>query len=534
MSVNKFRFGVRKTVGSPSVEGAMGIETLASHAANPSAHCDYVRKGTIPRVFDVSEHLTNPLDHCNGFLRRDEVMTSHLEFVKAKLKSYTGDASNYQKLSGLQRHVVTAFVLNQVLDDLGLLGGSDDFFLKGNVVTTSGTVPTVDLDAYVPSYALFMNNMKSFYLAWDAFRKEFSALERDFLDVKDAASEAYIAAAKTGYVITVDSKFVDGKKYYVYSTGERKMTLANVTPGDDVPADTYYVSLRDVVAELLAKDGYVLTNDETYIGDMQYYKFNYETLSMEVYAAEYDTPIAELGLYVKQRDVNDRMADEIVGKNGFVYTEDKIFYDSKTYYVWNARFRRMDEATVDKSMYVTPETYFEKIVFSMVSGATKNIIMSPTNSVAFPMHIVNVAADKTYKVGYGVASGMTEFVGLTIPADVIELIGAKHVGIIIDQTGTLLLAGSVSFTGNANEPSVVEAYLDNEWVTMGSFPPTHVTKDGFNSGFNVTPVSMQINVEAGTYIRIRGGTLDSNVYTWQYGVARVVATKLENGPDGQV
>ena len=158
MSVNKFNFGICKAVGTPSVEGAMGVETLASHTNDPAAHADYVLKGCIPRVFDETEHLLSKTAHAGEYIRRDEVMLSHYDYLATKDASYTKNSSNYMKEAGVKRHVVTAYVLRQVLDDLGLLSGFKltDYVPRSAVVTTK-SIPQGDtnyFDSLVPSYAL--------------------------------------------------------------------------------------------------------------------------------------------------------------------------------------------------------------------------------------------------------------------------------------------------------------------------------------------------------------------------------------------
>lgn len=192
MSVNKFNFGICKAVGTPSVEGAMGVETLASHTNDPAAHADYVLKGCIPRVFDETEHLLSKTAHAGEYIRRDEVMLSHYDYLATKDASYTKNSSNYMKEAGVKRHVVTAYVLRQVLDDLGLLSGFKltDYVPRSAVVTTK-SIPQGDtnsFDSLVPSYAL-LRQLKTTVDADIAAMKnvvtKFENKYNDFLTITD-------------------------------------------------------------------------------------------------------------------------------------------------------------------------------------------------------------------------------------------------------------------------------------------------------------------------------------------------------------
>lgn len=219
MSVNKFNFGICKAVGTPSVEGAMGVETLASHTNDPAAHADYVLKGCIPRVFDETEHLLSKTAHAGEYIRRDEVMLSHYDYLATKDASYTKNSSNYMKEAGVKRHVVTAYVLRQVLDDLGLLSGFKltDYVPRSAVVTTK-SIPQGDtnsFDSLVPSYALlrqlkttvdadiaamknvvikFENKYNDFLTITDTINADLKAVQADVTEIKEASGKALVPA----------------------------------------------------------------------------------------------------------------------------------------------------------------------------------------------------------------------------------------------------------------------------------------------------------------------------------------------------
>ena len=219
MSVNKFNFGICKAVGTPSVEGAMGVETLASHTNDPAAHADYVLKGCIPRVFDETEHLLSKTAHAGEYIRRDEVMLSHYDYLATKDASYTKNSSNYMKEAGVKRHVVTAYVLRQVLDDLGLLSGFKltDYVPRSAVVTTK-SIPQGDtnsFDSLVPSYALlrqlkttvdadiaamknvvtkFENKYNDFLTITDTINADLKDVQADVTEIKEASGKALVPA----------------------------------------------------------------------------------------------------------------------------------------------------------------------------------------------------------------------------------------------------------------------------------------------------------------------------------------------------
>lgn len=237
MSVNKFNFGICKAVGTPSVEGAMGVETLASHTNDPAAHADYVLKGCIPRVFDETEHLLSKTAHAGEYIRRDEVMLSHYDYLATKDASYTKNSSNYMKEAGVKRHVVTAYVLRQVLDDLGLLSGFKltDYVPRSAVVTTK-SIPQGDtnsFDSLVPSYALlrqlkttvdadiaamknvvikFENKYNDFLTITDTINADLKAVQADVTEIKEASGKALVPAygKNTSADITFTLSATDG------------------------------------------------------------------------------------------------------------------------------------------------------------------------------------------------------------------------------------------------------------------------------------------------------------------------------------
>lgn len=365
MSVNKFRFGIRKAVGTPSAEGAMGTETLASHTSNPSAHADYVRKNCIPRVFDETEHLLNKTVHASNYLRRDEVMTSHMDYILAKDTSYTKDSSNYTKEDGVKRHVVTAFVLRQVLDELGLLGGTTDYLAKSAVVRSDSGTPLGDWDELVPSYKLLQDigstitaNNNAMQKSVDKFIKDCGASVASASAVaSSAAATANSAAGHNGYVLTADTEYVADKTYYVWDPKTSTMfTAADIVPGAAIPADTVYEKVRDVIRPPVVEAGYARSEDTEVITGKTYYKYDYKTGAMAVATVAVDTNPAEADLWELLTDLTTRP----MAHAGYALTQDRVLDPTKTYYVYNYASRTMEAVGTPTAADIT--LYWEKLV----------------------------------------------------------------------------------------------------------------------------------------------------------------------------
>lgn len=154
MATTDFRFRVSKAVGSPSVQGAASMETLANHTENPGPHPQYMRKSYVGLGFDLTSHLANRLHHAGNFALRDELMTSKLDYERQKNASLVHDPNNYMATTGVKAHVVTAYVLNQILKDVGL-DGSAEALTYSNLVNTYDTKVTVP-SRYAPTWEIFL------------------------------------------------------------------------------------------------------------------------------------------------------------------------------------------------------------------------------------------------------------------------------------------------------------------------------------------------------------------------------------------
>ena len=149
-----FRFRVSKAVGSPSVQGAATMETLANHTENPHPHPQYMRKSYVGMEMGLTEHLANRLHHARNYALRDELTTSKLDYERYKLQSLAHDASNYMTQSGVKAHVITSYVLNQILTDVGL-DGSVKALTYNNLVNSYDTKVT-DASKYAPTWEIFL------------------------------------------------------------------------------------------------------------------------------------------------------------------------------------------------------------------------------------------------------------------------------------------------------------------------------------------------------------------------------------------
>ena len=161
MATSDFRFRVSKAVGSPSVQGAGSMETLANHTENPHPHPQYMRKSYVGLDLGLTEHLANRLHHARNYALRDELTTTKLEYERYKLISLARDVSNYMAESGVKAHVITAYVLNQILDDVGL-DGSVEALTYNNLVNSYDT-KVVDASRYAPTWEIFLRLKNSIY-----------------------------------------------------------------------------------------------------------------------------------------------------------------------------------------------------------------------------------------------------------------------------------------------------------------------------------------------------------------------------------
>jgi len=180
MATTDFRFRVSKAVGSPAVQGAASVETLANHTSNPQPHPQYMRKSAVEQSKNLTEHLQSRTDHARNHALRDELMTSKLEYEKYKNISLSRDASNYLAPSGIKAHVITAFVLNQILQDVGL-DGSVKALTYNNLVNSYDT-KVADEKLYAPTWEIFLK-LKNSIAPWLTYNNPNDfLLKRKFYD----------------------------------------------------------------------------------------------------------------------------------------------------------------------------------------------------------------------------------------------------------------------------------------------------------------------------------------------------------------
>ena len=159
MATSDFRFRVSKAVGSPAVQGAGSVETLANHTENPHPHPQYMRKSYVGLDVGLTEHLANRLHHARYYALRDELTTTKLEYERYKLISLSKDSSNYMAESGVKAHVITAFVLNQILQDVGL-DGSEEALTYNNLINSYDTKVS-DASRFAPTWEMFLKLKRS-------------------------------------------------------------------------------------------------------------------------------------------------------------------------------------------------------------------------------------------------------------------------------------------------------------------------------------------------------------------------------------
>ena len=162
MATSDFRFRVSKAVGSPSVQGAASMETLANHTENPHPHPQYMRKSYVGMEVGLTEHLASRLHHARCYALRDELTTTKLEYERYKWQSLAHDASNFMAESGVKAHVITAYVLNQILEDVGL-DGSAEALTYSNLINSYDTKVS-DASRYAPTWDMFLKLKNSIAL----------------------------------------------------------------------------------------------------------------------------------------------------------------------------------------------------------------------------------------------------------------------------------------------------------------------------------------------------------------------------------
>lgn len=115
-----FRWRTRVKIGTPEAVGSE-IESISSHIADDNAHPQYLKKGqavpTGQEYTTVAKHGSYLLAHMRNLTRRDELLRTKLEYQAVMNDApYVDNANNYSKTNPA-RHVVTAHVLKEILDD---------------------------------------------------------------------------------------------------------------------------------------------------------------------------------------------------------------------------------------------------------------------------------------------------------------------------------------------------------------------------------------------------------------------------------
>lgn len=285
---SSFRFRTKKVVGSPSAEGN-GQHTIASHIGDADPHPNYLLKGEESRPFDISEHLAAVLDHAVGYIRRGEVAEGKRDYLQNRFLSLINDPNNYGALLQAKRHVITAYVLNQVLEDFGLVDDVklENYVLRDHIVTSESGAPETDQEEYVVGWVLYKNlltkyaNLNTAAQTWVtkteannfsriththkwadienitgstfATKTEVDEMFTDFLErLNDTVGTALaemdeqitVIAAKLGYVLTGDSVFKPGTSYYTFNgttkTFDLKTAGTDYTLGAAITANTYW------------------------------------------------------------------------------------------------------------------------------------------------------------------------------------------------------------------------------------------------------------------------------------------------------
>lgn len=113
-----FRWRSRVKTGAPDLHGS--VETLSSHVSDENAHPSYLKKGqavpTGQEANAIAQHRSDQLAHARHFARRPELITTLEEYNAAKNYDFVNDVNNYSRRTGVAPHVVTAFILRQVIE----------------------------------------------------------------------------------------------------------------------------------------------------------------------------------------------------------------------------------------------------------------------------------------------------------------------------------------------------------------------------------------------------------------------------------
>lgn len=147
-------------------------QTIREHLDDEEAHKAIFEKLAETTGEDFERHKADELAHAVHYIRRDELTDSILDYEKNKAINLSDDSENYTKTDpeqaedgeGIKAHVITAFVLNQILKEYGLNDVKDkDYLPKGMVVRSDEQVPDIsspDYESYVPSLDLFLKYRK--------------------------------------------------------------------------------------------------------------------------------------------------------------------------------------------------------------------------------------------------------------------------------------------------------------------------------------------------------------------------------------
>lgn len=147
-------------------------QTIQNHLDDEEAHKAIFEKLTETTGEDFERHKADELAHAMHYIRRDELTDSILDYEKNKERNLSDDYENYNKTDpeqaeegeGIKAHVITAFVLNQILKEYGLNDVKDkDYLPKGMIVRSDEQVPDIsspNYEFYVPSLDLFLKYRK--------------------------------------------------------------------------------------------------------------------------------------------------------------------------------------------------------------------------------------------------------------------------------------------------------------------------------------------------------------------------------------
>lgn len=267
---SSFRFRTKKTVGSPSA-GGCGQITLASHVGDTNAHPQYMKRGEKIGEFNIGPHLLDAISHADNFARRAELTEGKRDYLHHRFMSLLNDPNNYRAELEVKRHIITAYVLRQVLEDFGLTEGVNlsGLMPTSKIVRTDGPTPVSDMESYVPSWSWVIKLTEEI----QSINGELAAKLDDYLKIVDA-----------------DKKFakLDHNHDGIYADQSHTHTWADILNADSKGFATrdyveqwlqeVYGNTEDTVevelAEYRNKIGYVLTHDTTYVGDMNYYEFD--------------------------------------------------------------------------------------------------------------------------------------------------------------------------------------------------------------------------------------------------------------------